>query len=151
MPKTTTKTSEEKLSVALGILVDPLGFAARNYENALPATTLYKFAADCAEHVYERVSMLDGAGVLREAIEAARSGDSDRLDVARQNIRRFTRKLARSNPDKKLLRAVQAARDCTKATAQEAAVTACWLATEAADNKDEEIEWQLNRLKEIVA
>lgn len=128
---------EDRMSVAL-------------HESILPAATLREFAADCAEHVYPNISMLDSGGVLKEAIAAAKSGDSARLDEARRGSHQFTRKIARNDPKKKFIRAVQSVRGCTKADPREAAITASYRAIQAVEDNNEAL-WQLTRLRELVS
>lgn len=121
------------------------------HESVLPEATLYNFAADCASRVYPHISHIDGRGMLLEAIEAARSGDQDRLAVARQSSHKAVRRLARSDLPKMMLRAAQAARGCTKADPRDAAVTAAWRATESVGEVDAEFVWQINHLRTLIA
>jgi len=120
------------------------------HEARLSEKTLYSFASLCAGRVYNRISNLDRVGALKKAIETAKNGDLTQLAEARQKSHRFIRKLAVTKPAKPLLRAAQAARGCAKETGLEAAISSAWLASEAADNAEDEAIWQLNLLNTLV-
>ena len=107
----------------------------------------YNFSVDCFDRVYPLMSHHDPQGILRDAVDNARTATRDAavLSESQKAARKFVRKLCKTNPPIEITLIAKAGRECLEGNPDVVASLAAQTSTNPRESR-----WQNKHLQDML-